>query len=97
MFSSKEANIPKAKIAPYCDWRIVVIIFSVGLVLSLGFNSYVFFEINSGSFFVTTPSGEESAKFNKDGLSKVLEELSAKEATFEKLKTENISVVDPSL
>ncbi len=97
MFTPKEVNTQKADIMPYRDWRNVVIIFFVGLVLSLGLNAYMFLEINQGSFFAATPNSEESTKFNSGGLTRVLDDLLIKEATFEKLKTKSIPTVDPSI
>ncbi len=97
MFTLKEVNIPKVDVAPYRDWRTVVIIFFVVLVLSLGFNAYIFLEINSGSFFVTTPKGAELTKFDSEGLTRVLDDLLAKEVIFEKLKNESVSLIDPSI
>ncbi len=97
MFTLKEVNTSKVETAPYHDWRNVVILFFVGLVSLIGFNSHMFLEINRGSFFATTPRSEEFAKFNSDGLMRVLNNLLAKESTFEKLKTERVPVIDPSL
>ncbi len=92
----KKASTQKIDIAPYRDWRTVVITFFIGLVFSLGLNAYLFMEINKGSFFVATQNGEELIKFNKEGLTKVLEELQVKEVVFEELKTKGLPMVDPS-
>lgn len=87
----------KMEITPYRDWRILVIIFSVGLVGSLGFNIYMSIEINSDNFFKVAPKSSTGVAINKIGLTKILKEFSDKEAVFEKTRTEGVAVFDPSL
>lgn len=97
LFSSKGVDPLKMEITPYRDWRIVVIAFFVGLVVSFGFNIYMSVRINSDSFFATSQKKDEGVTLNKSGLTKVVEEFAAKEEVFNKVKTEGIVVVDPSL
>lgn len=97
LFSSKGSDPMRMEVAPYRDWRIVVMSFFAGLVVSLGFNIYMSIEINRDSFFTATPKSGEEVALNKEGLEKVLAGFAEKEATFEKVKTEGVSVVDPSL
>lgn len=85
------------EVAPYRDWRILVKVFFIGLVVSLGFNIYMWVEISSDNFFTTVPKTPVWVELNKDGLAKTLAELSDKEFTFEKVRTEGVFVVDPSL
>lgn len=95
-FSSKGSDPTKMETTPFRDWRIVVVTFFIGLVLSIGFNVYMSVEINQDSFFTTTTKGGEVAALNKSGLTKVLAGFAEKEALFEKARTEKNSVVDPS-
>lgn len=95
--TSKGFDVSKKEPAPYHDWRLLVIGFFVALVLSVGFNIYMSIEINRDSFFTTTPKVEQGVVFNSEGLTWVLQDLASKEAAFEKLKTEGLPVVDPSL
>ena len=97
LFASKGSDPLKAEPTPYRDWRIIVLSFFAGLMVSLGFNIYMSIEINRDSFFTTTPKVEQGVVFNSEGLTTVLGALAAKEAAFEKLRTEGVSVVDPSL
>lgn len=96
-FSSKGSDPMKMEITPYRDWRIVVIAFFVGLVISFGFNIYMSIEINRDNFFTATTVESKGAAFKKDDLAKVLAGLAEKEALFEKIRTEGVSVVDPSI
>ncbi|MBI5078212.1 MAG: hypothetical protein HZB11_02515 [Candidatus Yonathbacteria bacterium] len=94
---SKGADTFKMEITPYRDWRVLAGVFFVGLVVSLGFNIYMSVEINSDSFFTTVPKNGDGVELNKDGLANVLADFADKKAIFEKVKTEGVSVVDPSL
>jgi len=94
---SKGSDSFKVEPTPYRDWRLLVIGFFVTLVLSVGFNIYMSIEINRDNFFTTTPKSEQGVVFNSEGLSAVLGALAAKEAASEKLRTEEVLVVDPSL
>lgn len=97
LFSSKGSDPMKMEFTPYRDWRIVAMSFFAGLVVSLGFNIYMSIEINRDNFFTATAKSGEEVTLNKEGLEKVLADFAGKEATFEKVKTEGVSVVDPSL
>ena len=95
--ASKGVDQFKVEPTPYRDWRLLVLSFFTLLVVSVGFNIYMSIEINRDSFFTTTPKIEEGTVFNSEGLTAVLADLATKEATFEKLRTEGVVVVDPSL
>lgn len=94
---SKGVDPFKMEITPYRDWRILAGVFFIGLVVSLGFNIYMSVEINSDNFFATVPKTGGGAELNKNGLAKVLAGFADKKAAFEKVRTEGIFVVDPSL
>lgn len=97
MFSNKGADPLKIEITPYRDWMVLVIIFFVGLIASFGFNIFMSVKINSDNFFTVAPVSEGSASLNKNGLAKILAEFTEKEKLFEKIRTEGVPVVDPSL
>lgn len=97
MAASKGSDPFKMEPTPYRDWRFLVMGFFAALILSVGFNIYMSIEINRDSFFTTTSKVEEGVSFNKEGLGMVLGNLAAKEAAFEKIRIEGVSVVDPSL
>lgn len=97
LFSSKGFDPMKMEIAPFRDWRIIVVTFFAGLVISLGFNIYLSIEVNRDNFFTATTVADEGIIFKKDDLAKVLAGLAEKEALFEKVRTEGVSVVDPSI
>ncbi|OHA80075.1 MAG: hypothetical protein A2747_00425 [Candidatus Yonathbacteria bacterium RIFCSPHIGHO2_01_FULL_44_41] len=94
---SRGVDALKMEITPYRDWRMVVIIFFVGLVVSLGFNIYMLTEINRDSFFITAPKVIGVVKFNEEGFAKVVMDINEKAARFEKIINEGAAVVDPSL
>lgn len=95
--TSKGSDPSKTEITPYRDWRIVVIGFFVGIAASFGFNIYMSIEINRDSFFSGAPTPTQGTLFNREGLARVLNNLSQKEAVFERVKIEGVHVVDPSL
>lgn len=94
---SKGVDVLKMEITPYRDWRMVVIVFFVGLIASFAFNVYMSIEINRDSFFTTGSKNTGGVKFNEEGLAKVVQGLDEKQAIFEKARTEGVGMVDPSL
>lgn len=94
---SKGTDALKMEITPYRDWRIVVIIFFIGIVASLGFNIYLSIGISSDSFFTTEQKSSGVLKFDEEGLTKVIDAIDKKAAQFEKIRIEGVAVVDPSL
>ncbi|MHB1118021.1 MAG: hypothetical protein ACYCZ7_00615 [Minisyncoccota bacterium] len=97
LIASKGLDPFKAEPSPYRDWRFLVIGFFVALIFLIGFHVYMSIEINRDSFFAATPKVESGVKFDREGLGRVLNDFAAKEAAFEKLRTEQAPVVDPSL
>ena len=95
--SSKGTDPFKMDITPYRDWRILVAAFSLGLIGSLGFNIYMSLEISGDGFTSEGIAATTVVKFNEEGLKKAITIIDEKEAQFEKVKTEGITVVDPSL
>lgn len=94
---SKGADPLKQEPTPYRDWRILVSIFFVGLVVSMAFNIYMSVEINRDSFFTVASKSTGVAKFNEDALVKLITRLDEKALLFEKAKKEGVSAVDPSI
>lgn len=94
---SKGVDYEKMEITPFRDWRIVAVVFFVGIVLSIGFNAYVSIAINRDNFLTAVPKGGDGVIFNNEGLVKVLAGFAEREALFEKARTEKSAVVDPSL
>ena len=95
--SSKGSDPLKMEITPYRDWRILVGVFTLGLVASAGFNVYMSLEINKDNFFVTTAKPVGVIKFNDTGLADVMTIIDKKAAAFYAAKKESATVVDPSL
>lgn len=93
---SRGADALKMEITPYRDWRIVVVIFFMGLAGSLVFNIYMSIEINQDSFFALTPKSAGMVKFNEEGLAKVVAGLDEKAALSENVRTAGMQIVDPS-
>lgn len=94
---SKGVDSLKMEITPYRDWRIVVFVFFFTLALSIGFNIYLFIEINSDTFFTVAPRSAGVIKFNEEGLAKVITLLDENAATFDKIKSGGLVIDDPSL
>lgn len=97
LFTSRGVDTLKIEPTPYRDWGIIVGVFFLGLIVSLGFNVYMSMKINSDDFFVAPKSEANGPVLNKIGLEKVLTELSEKETYSLKVIKEGVSVIDPSL
>lgn len=94
---SKGSDPLKMDITPYRDWRILVIASFLGLVGALGYNIYITIQINSDVFSVVTQKSSGVAKFNEEGLTKLVLSIDQKAAIFEKIRNEGMAVVDPSI
>lgn len=97
MTATKGVDPYKMEITPFRDWKILVAYTFAGLIISLGYNVYMSFQINHESFFSVEKAAEGGAVFNSKALSEVLENIATKEANFEKIKKEGVPVSDPSI
>lgn len=97
MFAARGTDKEKMEIAPVRDWSIIVALFALGFVTSVGFNTALFNRINEDAFLVTTQKKDETMEFDKEKLANVLDFIVKKEAAFESLKRAPSVAVDPSL
>lgn len=94
---SKGSDALKMETTPYRDWRILVVVFFIGLIGSMAYNIYMLIEIDRDTFFTQAPKSSGVIKFNEDGLAKVIAGIDEKADRFEKAKKEGTAVVDPSI
>jgi len=94
---SKGSDALKMETTPYRDWRILVVVFFVGLISSMGFNIYMLIEIDRDTFFSQAPKSSGVIKFNEEGLAKVIAGIDEKAEKFENSKKVSSAVVDPSI
>lgn len=97
MFSTEGTDPTKMEIAPFRNWRNVVIFFFAGVVVSVVFGAYLLKNVNEGDFFGKVESRPEVVQFDTKKLMLVLDSFKKKEALFEELKKNATPVVDPSL
>lgn len=94
---SKGTDALKMEITPYRDWRIVVIVFFVGLIASFSFNLYISININRESFFDVPMRSGGVTKFDEEGLAKTITTMDEKAIRYEAAKNGPMTLVDPSL
>ncbi|MCK9345155.1 MAG: hypothetical protein M0P64_03495 [Candidatus Pacebacteria bacterium] len=88
----------RMELTPFRDWRIIVVTFFLSLFLSVGFNIYISSEANRDAFFSAEAKQTVGViKFNQDALAKVIKEIDDKATRYEKVKTEQMLLIDPSL
>jgi len=97
LFSSPGVDKEKKEATPAQDWRIIVMVFAIVFILSLAFHGYLFMRVNDDSLFAVTVKNEEPVAFNKENFERILSIFDEQDATFEKLKNEPLTAVDPSL
>lgn len=97
LFVARGTDKEKMEISPRRDWSIVVALFMLGFIVSVGFNTYLFNRINEDALLVPSSQKDETVEFDREKLAKVLEIIGGKEAAFEELKNAPVSAVDPSL
>ena len=97
MTHTKGSDKLKMEITPFRDWRIIVAAFFIGLVFLVGFNVYMSIQINNDGFLSTSTKTPSVMKFNEKGLQDAIAIIDEKEALFEKIKNDGVTMVDPSL
>lgn len=97
LFSSPGVDKEKKEAEPSRDWRIIVLVFGIVFILSFAFHGYLFMRVNDDSLFAVTVKDDEPVAFNKENFERILSIFDQQDATFEKLKNEPITAVDPSL
>lgn len=83
-------------VSPKRDWSILLIIFSVLIIISIGFDFYMYQKIVSGDMYVSVKKDElmvETLKSND--LKNITDNFEFKKSNITKLKLENL--VDPSI
>ena len=93
---SKGEDSSKRMFKPYKDWKILVISFSVGLIISIGLNTYLSVRIIDNSFLTTLVPVNSGPVLDRAGLTKVLSDFAAKEAFLANPSATTSPVVDPS-
>jgi hypothetical protein len=81
---------------PKRDWSILIILFIILIISSIGFDIYIYKQIVNGDMYVTVKRDElvvESLKSND--LKRILNNFESKKANVVNLKIENL--VDPSI
>ncbi|MFH1454794.1 MAG: hypothetical protein ABIF22_00485 [bacterium] len=93
---SKPIPLSGGIVNPKRDWNILIILFLVFIVSSMGFDYYMYQQIVSGDMYVSVARTEiviENLK--SDDLKKILDNFETKKSKITTLKLENL--VDPSL
>lgn len=95
--ASQGVDKEKREVSPARDWRVLMMVFAVVFVVSLVFHGYLFMRVNDDSLFSVTVKEEEPVAFNKENFDRILSIFDQQDATFEKLKNEPFTAIDPSL
>lgn len=97
LFSSAGVDKEKKEATPSQDWRVIVLVFAIVFILTTSFHGYLFMKVNDDSLFMVTVKNDEPVAFNKENFESVLSVFDQQDTTFEKLKNEPATAVDPSL
>lgn len=93
---SKELSLSDKIVNPRRDWNILLILFVVFIVASIGFDTYMYLQIVSGDMYVSVNRSDLTIEALKTTeLQKILDNFEAKKVKITTLKIENL--VDPSL
>ncbi|MEK7070358.1 MAG: hypothetical protein AAB966_00970 [Patescibacteria group bacterium] len=98
-FFGKEIGTSVTKeINPQRDWNIILTFFIFGVLAVSAFNSYMYWRISSGSFFVVISKKELLIEtIDRFELKKVIDRYDAKSQLFQETKSKKPEVIDPSL
>ena len=93
---SKGEDSSKGMFKPYRDWKILVIVFFVALIISIGLNTYLSVQIIDNNFLTASIPTNSGPVLDRDGLTKVLSDFAAREAFLANPNATTSPVVDPS-
>lgn len=81
---------------PKRDWNILIIIFIIFIIASVGFDFYMYQQITSGDMYISVNKNELTIENLKSlDLKKILDNFETKKSMIMTLKLENL--VDPSI
>lgn len=98
VFNNRSEAYKKEEVNPRRDWKIVAIIFiliSFGIIV---FDTYVYWIISKGGFFVS--SSKEAIpieSIDRSELAKVIKFYEDREKFFQEVKSKKAEIVDPSI
>ena len=93
---SKTVFLSEKIVRPKRDWRILVILFAVFLIVSIGFDFYMYQQVSSGDMYVDVNRSDVAIEsLKKSDLQKILDNFDNKKTIITTLKIKNL--VDPSI
>lgn len=96
-FAKQDRDKLKIEITPYRDWKILVKVFFVVLVVLVATHVYVFVQLSNDTLFAQKDVTDTVITFNKDRLLQTVDYYDAKEATYREILETKPSVVDPAV
>lgn len=101
-FKSRIKNRHTNKLHYHLDvskiWRKILLIFIVANAIIIGFNVYLFLQINSGEIFIVENNETISVKtIDRALLRNTIDLFEIKEIEFDNLKNNKPKIIDPSL
>ncbi len=102
IFSKKngpqKASRPSFGADPAADWKKLIIIFIILNILVMGWNGFIFWQINSGGIFgMATPSNGGNNQNAETSLRNTLNIYDAREKHFEDLRAAPPATNDPAI
>lgn len=79
------------------DWGVMLIVFIVFNLALGGGAAYFFNRVNSGTIFVSDEVFTQTAEIDVSFLKKIVDQFDAKQDTFESVKINALTQIDPSL
>ena len=97
-FGNRRKASEAKEINPRRDWNIILDFFALIVLVVIAFGSYMYWRINSGSFFITSGKNESSIEtIDRSELKKIIRYYENKNQLFQEVKNKKPEVVDPSL
>ena len=98
-FFGRRRGSPKVQeINPRRDWSIVLGFFVFIALSIIAFSSYMYWRINSGSFFVTSGGKKLFVEtIDRAELKNIIRHYENKDRLFQEIKNKKPQVIDPSL
>ncbi len=95
-YLSRSVYLSGKIVNPKRDWRILIVFFALLVLISIGFDFYVYQKIVSGDMYISVKKEELVIEdLKSDGLQKIVDDLENRKYKISTLKIENL--VDPSI
>lgn len=97
-FQLREKDKLKMEMTPHSDWRTLVIIFAILVIVAGALSFYIFIQIDRDEIFLAKEAGSVSVRtFNTQKLKDTIKIFEQRKRDLEVIRLERPHIIDPSI